>query len=189
MRPGGLLYGPSSQDPVLLGFLKRSTNPVWSEATVQNILYVENCVLAHLLYEQRLLEARHGGNDIGGHAYIIVDSLCTFGDLTMALNVLTNGKTRFFHVSPTVMYLISHLIEWYELVYSGARWFLPRLNGDLMKLQPASQQIMLTNILYDDSLVRLSVEKGGLGYKEKITALEGLCHTVKWLKKHALMAS
>lgn len=182
------MFGPSDKDPVFRELLKHPVNPLWGANSLQNLLYVENCVLAHLLYEQRLLEAQRGGKDVGGHAYIIVDSPSTisFGDLTMAITTLTDGAVTFFRLSPTFMYLLSHLVEGYDLAYHyfpPMRWILPRLQGDLMKLQPASNQSMLISALYDDSLARLPVEKGGLGYKEKVSTLEGVCHTLRWLMK------
>ncbi|KAF9450911.1 NAD(P)-binding protein [Macrolepiota fuliginosa MF-IS2] len=190
VRPGGIMFGPSNKDPVFRELLKHPVNPIWGANSVQNLLYVENCVLAHLLYEQRLLETQRGGKDVGGHAYIIVDSASTisFGDLTMAVNTLTDGAVTFFQLSPTLMYFLSHLVEGYELAYHylpPLRWVLPRLQGDLIKLQPASHRSMLIHALYDDSLARLPVEKGGLGYKEKVSTLKGVCHTLKWLKSHS----
>ncbi|KXN89086.1 3beta-hydroxysteroid-dehydrogenase/decarboxylase isoform 2 [Leucoagaricus sp. SymC.cos] len=190
LRAGAILFGPTHLDPIFLGFLKSPyPNLLWCSNTVQHLLYIENCVSAHLLYEQRLLEAQHGSRDIGGHAYIVTDTPHNFANLTKALTILSNGKVKFLNISPTIMYLLSHLVEGYDLVYHHSpvlQKILPRLGGDLIKLQPSSHQSMLVNFFYDDSLIRAPVEKEGLGYRAKVSAFDAFCHTVMWLQKHTL---
>jgi hypothetical protein len=107
----------------------------------------------------------------------------------MAMTVLTEGKVTFFSMSPTFMYLASHLIEGYELMwqrYPGLRKILPKLGGDVVKLQPSTHQTMMINALLDGSLIRLPAEKEGLGFRPKVRTLDALCHTVKWLREHVV---
>ncbi|KAJ3564032.1 hypothetical protein NP233_g8562 [Leucocoprinus birnbaumii] len=189
LRPGSLIYGPTPLDPAFLEFLKRPSSPLWTRNTISNLLYIENCICAHLLYEQRLLEAQRGGKDLSGHAYLVADSPFNFVDITMAMTVLTEGKVTFFNMSPTFMYLLSHLVEGYELLWQkfpGIRKILPKLGGDVLKLQPSTHQTMMVNVLLDDSLIRASVEKEGLGFKPKVETLDAVCHTVKWLVANAV---
>ena len=158
-------------------------------------IYVENCSIAHLLYEQRLIEISNAGGsaiDIGGQAFCVKDPgpPTTYGDAFLTLETLTNGKTSFPPASPTVLLLLAYIIELYYLT----RHFLlasapsigsiiPPVPGNLIKLQPAVFRVLEIHMIVDDSMARLPPEKGGLGYKGVCTTLEGLHLLVDASKK------
>ncbi|KAF7323986.1 3-beta hydroxysteroid dehydrogenase isomerase family [Mycena kentingensis (nom. inval.)] len=182
LRPGNGVFGPGG-DMLCGAFLLRKVNPTWLQSIVQNFVYVENCALAHLLYEQRLIELSTGGTnpDIGGQAFVIADPCPppTYGDVYLTLSTLMDGETLFPFLSPTLMILVAHLIEWYYLATkSKLLSFLPRLSGDLVNLQPSLFNLVSVHLIFDDSKARLPPEKGGLGYKGGWTTFEGLYKTV-----------
>lgn len=167
---------------------------------MQSFCYVENCVLAHLCYEQRLLEIEaqkcdHGeGNlpDIGGQAFFITDAgpPRTAADLYITLTTLTDGECTFMELSPTMMLFVAHVIEAYHITRHRLlrsrcslvrliAGFLPALSGDVAKLQPSLFSLTSTHVVLDDSRARLSPAKGGLGYNGSWTTLEGLHKTLQ----------
>lgn len=81
---------------------------------------MENCALAHLLYEQRILDfERHGpavAIDIGGQAFNITDPNppVTFGDVYTVLTTLT-AETKFIDLPPVLMLIVAYLMEKYYL--------------------------------------------------------------------------
>jgi hypothetical protein len=101
----------------------------------QSFVYVENCSLAHLLYEQRLLEladnASNGLPDIGGQAFNISDPNppIAFGDMYTALTTLV-PQTRFRDLPPVLMLAVAHAIEAYyvfRLTHPIVSWILPKI--------------------------------------------------------------
>jgi hypothetical protein len=171
----------------------REYNPSFASCTVQSFCYVENCADAHLCYEARLIELQRqagtGENpDIGGQAFVVADSgpPPTYGDMYTIMETLTDGQCRFPHVSPTLMMLVAHLVEWYYLFQqslarkgSGLTRLVPPLNGDLVNLQPSLFPLVMVHLIYDDSRARLPPRQGGLGYTGRWTSAEGLCRTVE----------
>jgi hypothetical protein len=89
----------------------KSPTPTWIARTVQNFIYVENCTLAHLLYEQRLIELSKGSKnpDIGGQAFNVSDPgpPPTYGDIYTSLVTLMDDKISITSVSPTLMLFIA----------------------------------------------------------------------------------
>ncbi|THH15246.1 hypothetical protein EW146_g5201 [Bondarzewia mesenterica] len=61
--------------------------------------------------------------------------------------------------------------------------YMPKLNGDLINLQPSLFALTMVHLIWDDSRARLAPEKGGLGYTPLWTTLEGLCKLVDEHKK------
>jgi len=156
-------------------------------------MYVENCALAHLCYEARLLQTAKGGPnpDIGGQAFTITDtgSPVTFGDVYVALTTLA-PETTFNEMSPTLMLFVSHIIEVLYVsrafllmsslaVGRALAHFIPNIGGDVINLQPPLFALASVHLIFDDSRARLPPEKGGLGYNGPFTSLEGLCRTVE----------
>ncbi|KAJ7770456.1 3-beta hydroxysteroid dehydrogenase/isomerase family-domain-containing protein [Mycena metata] len=188
IRPGNAIFGPGGD--LLLGFyLLRKSNPSWTQRVVQNCVYVENAVIAHLLYEQRLVELSNGGvnPDIGGQAFVVADPgpPQTYGDLYATLGTLTDGETTFPSVSPTGMLLFAHILEWYHLsrswllrAQSRLTALLPPLGANIVNLQPSLFNLVSVHLIFDDSRARLPPEKGGLGYKGAWTTLEAAHKTV-----------
>lgn len=208
LRPGNAIYGPQG-DMYAGAYLARKSNPSWVSNIVQSCCYVENCVLAHLCYEQRLIEIEEqerrlnqGGEkirlpDIGGQAFIITDagSPLTSGDVNTILETLTDGECTFPELSTTMMLIVAHAIEAYyltrhwllhagsSLVRSAAAVLLPALPTDVANLQPSLFALTSIHVVFDDSRARLPPEKGGLGYRGPWTTFEGLHKTVQEHKK------
>lgn len=184
LRPGNGVYGPGG-DMLCGAYLVRKTNPTWISNIIQNFIYVENCALAHLLYEARLInpDEKH---DLGGDAFNICDPgpPRTYGDAYVALNTLTDGETHFPELSPTGMLIFAYLVEGYYLLrHFWLSWLLPPVNGDLVNLQPSLFSLTQVHVVIDDSRARLPVEKGGLGYRGGWNTMAGLWKTAFEHKK------
>lgn len=189
IRPGNGVFGPRG-DMLVGAYLVRQTNPTWISSVMQSFTYVENCAVAHLNYEQRLIElaSRNSSKkcpDIGGQAFTIADPgpTPTYGDVYDALTTLTDGECHFPNMSPTAMLLLAHLVELYYLsryfLPAWAAWLLPPINGDLINLQPSLFALTSVHLLFDDARARLGPEEGGLGYRGAWTTLEGVVKTFK----------
>ncbi|KAH7882417.1 3-beta hydroxysteroid dehydrogenase/isomerase family-domain-containing protein [Phlebopus sp. FC_14] len=190
IRPGNGVFGPGGD--VLCGaYLVRKHNPTWVGHILQSFVYVENCALAHLCYEQRLIELERGGSnpDIGGQAFTITDAgrPATFDDIYTALTTLDN-ETEFPVFSSTVMLSIAHVIEAFyvtKFLLSTSNSFLgrafasmiPAITGDIVNLQPSLFALTSVHLIFDDSRARLPPARGGLGYSGPYTTLQGLCRT------------
>lgn len=185
-------------------FLERGRLPTWAADVVQSCCYVENCALAHLCYEQRLLEIQAQNDDkacsgskmlpdIGGQAFFVTDAgpVRACRDAYTTLATLTSGQFTYFELSPTLCLLVAHLVEAYYLMqhrlsHAGShliRWaaakFMPVLTGDIVNLQPSTFAVTSAHIVIDDSRARLPAERGGLGYRGPWTTLAGLHKTVQ----------
>ncbi|EKM56588.1 uncharacterized protein PHACADRAFT_207796 [Phanerochaete carnosa HHB-10118-sp] len=189
IRPGNGVFGPGG-DLLVGAYMVRKYNPTWLHAIMQSYTYVENCSLAHLLYEQRLIELENGSThpDIGGDAFCIADMgpPPTSGDIHFATEVLSGGKVRYHNLSPTAMLGVAQLVELY---YLGRRFLiksrfaflgslLPQLLGEIVFLQPSMFALTNVHLYFDDSRARAPPEKGGLGYTNHYTTLEGVCRVV-----------
>lgn len=181
IRPGNGIYG-SHGDTLGEFYLKRKTAPTWIPDTVQHFVYVENCSLAHLCYEQCLLEPRSAGQpDIGGRAFNVTDDgpPIAYRDAYAVLNVLTDGETVFTIISSTAMLLLSHLVEAYYIFgysLSTSTFFpftilsriIPRVQGDIINLQPSLWSLVNVHLVFDGSRARASRQDGGLGYNRDL---------------------
>ncbi|KAG2033949.1 3-beta hydroxysteroid dehydrogenase/isomerase family-domain-containing protein [Suillus americanus] len=192
IRPGNGVFGPGG-DLICGAYLVRKYNPTWVANIMQSFVYVENCALAHLCYEARLLETARGGPNpnLGGQAFTITDTgpPVTYSDVYIGLTTLA-PETTFTHMSPTLMLLISQIIEVLYLsriflsmssspVRRALAHFIPNIAGDTVNLQPSLFALASIHLIFDDSRARLPPEKGGLGYHGPFTTLEGLCRTVE----------
>ncbi|KAJ7432891.1 3-beta hydroxysteroid dehydrogenase/isomerase family-domain-containing protein [Mycena galericulata] len=188
LRPGNAIFGPGG-DVAWDDFIARKRVPNWYPSVVHNHIYVENAAVAHLLYEQRLVELSSGGKnpDIGGQAFVVTDPgpPSTYSDLHLVLSTLTD--TEFPKLSATLLLLFAHAVEWYHLAQSSLG-VLPALGGDVVKVQPAMFNLVNAHLILDDSRARLPPEKGGLGYIGAWTTVEGLYKTVELRKRAALPA-
>jgi len=188
IRPGNGIYGAGG-DLLIDRMLKDKIHPTWISTVLQSFVYVENCSLAHLCYEQRLIELEGGGSnpDIGGQAFCVTDAgpPCTYSDVYDAVTLLSNGGVWYIHLSPTVMLGIAHLVEWYHVTQQLLSFrksffarFLPRITGDLIFMQPSMFALTLVHLVFDDSRARLSPDKGGLGYTGPVSTMEGTSKSV-----------
>ena len=189
IRPGNGVFGPGG-DLLAGAYLVKKYNPTWIGSILQSFIFVENCSLTHLLYEQRLIELENGSKnpDIGGQAFVVADAgpPPTFGDLQHALTLLSNGETTFPHFSPTTMLGIAHLVELYYLArrslldsrFAFIARLMPAVVGDIVFLQPSMFYLTDVHLYFDDSRARDPPEKGGLGYTGHCTTLVGVCQVV-----------
>jgi len=189
IRPGNGVYGPGG-DLLVGAHMAKKYNPTWIRAIMQSFTYVENCSLAHLLYEQRLMELENGSThpDIGGDAFCIADlgPPPTYGDVHFATEVLSGGEVKFQNLSPTAMLGIAQLVEWYYLArrflvqssFAFLANLLPQMMGDIVFLQPSMFALTNVHLYFDDSRARAPPEKGGLGYTDHCITLEGVCQAV-----------
>ncbi|KAI6045267.1 3-beta hydroxysteroid dehydrogenase/isomerase family-domain-containing protein [Pisolithus marmoratus] len=190
IRPGNGVFGPGG-DIMCGAYLVRKFNPAWFKNVLQSCVYVENCALAHLCYEQRLIELEKGGAnpDIGGQAFTVTDMgpPCTVADVCLSLSTL-DSECKFPSCSPTLMLSLAHIIEVLYVsktllstsnsVFGRAiARILPPIGRDLIKLQPSSFAASNVHLIVDDTRARLSPSDGGLGYNGPYTTLQGICKT------------
>jgi hypothetical protein len=178
-------------------YLVRKLNPTWVQNSIQSECYVENTSLAHLLYEQRLVELNRSHDstklpDIGGQAFMISDPNppVSYGDIYEALTTLSKGSCTFPKFPPVGMLLFAHAVETYYLLHFhltsiafrklGALFalILPPVGGDIVNLQPSLFPLTSVHLLIDDSRARLPAKDGGLEYKAPFTTLQGICKVV-----------
>lgn len=189
IRPGNGIYGAGG-DLLVDRMLKDKTHPTWIATVLSSFVYAENCSLAHLCYEQRLVELQHGSAnpDIGGQAFCVTDAgpPCTYSDVYDTVSRVSKGAVKYIYLSPTFMLGVAHLLEaWHvtqqllTLRKSVFARFVPRIVGDLIFLQPSMFALTQIHLIFDDSRARLAPEKGGLGYEGPISTLEGTCKTVR----------
>ncbi|KDQ49986.1 hypothetical protein JAAARDRAFT_142628 [Jaapia argillacea MUCL 33604] len=193
IRPGNGIFG-SGGDMVCGAYLTRKTNPTWFGHILASFTYVENCSLAHLCYEARLVEIAKGSPnpDISGQSFLIADPgpPRTYSDVYTILNALTDGETTFPYLSPTLMFILAQAVEAYHLLHhflTSSRSpilfyvlrILPPITGDLINLQPSLFSVTTLHLILDDHRARLPPTKGGLGYEGAWTTLEGCCKLVE----------
>ncbi|KIJ63172.1 hypothetical protein HYDPIDRAFT_176195 [Hydnomerulius pinastri MD-312] len=192
IRPGNGVFGPGG-DMLCGAYLVRRDNPTWIEHILQSFVYIENCALSHLCYEQRLIELERGSSnpDIGGQAFTVTDAgpPATYGDVYTALTTLDH-ETVFPVLSSTLMLGIAHIIEAVyvtkALLSTSNSFFgrtvaqmIPSITGDIVNLQPSLFALTSVHLIFDDSRARLPPNKGGLGYNGPYTTLQGLCKTAE----------
>ncbi|KAL4946861.1 hypothetical protein BDV06DRAFT_218012 [Aspergillus oleicola] len=185
IRPANGVYGVGSETSATLisMYLRMGGGPTWLPHVIQNFVCAENVSIAHLAYEQRLIEHTMSPNtlpNIGGQSFIITDPnpAITFSDIYLALTTLATTPIRFPYVPPIPMYLLCYIVEWYVLLRVLYAPWLPAVTGDLNRLQPAVFSISNPHLIVDDTRARRAPEKGGLGYNPPLTSLDGVCKEV-----------
>lgn len=162
---------------------------------IQNFVNAENVSIAHLLYEQRLIEQtpeRPHLPNIGGQSFIVTDPnpAISYSDIYLLLPTLAKTPVKFPTVNPAPLFAFSYFVELYAVVQHCFLPWLPRVTGDLAQLQPALWAVSTVHTVADDSRARKSPEEGGLGYRAPITTLDGMCKEVyEWnrnLEKNAV---
>ncbi|KAJ8087286.1 hypothetical protein PM082_006116 [Marasmius tenuissimus] len=195
LRPVNAIYGPGA-DVFDFYFASGENNVSISEHSYLNQCNVENCALAHLLYEKRLIDS--SGPDVGGQAFTITDPgpPITWPDCYLALayfvDHFSKGKAKygFKPISPTIISVIANINETYyvtrhKMLSSPSTLirrvgsFIPPLPALLVPLQPSTIGLSTIHPLVDDSRARLPVEKGGLGYVGVVDTMEGIARCAK----------
>ncbi|KAE8388492.1 hypothetical protein BDV23DRAFT_173781 [Aspergillus alliaceus] len=185
IRPINGIYGIGNTDKSVNGaYLMRHGGPCWTYNVVQSFVNAENVSIAHLLYEQRLIEHTNSPDtlpNIGGQAFVVTDPNppMVSQDVFLLLKTLAKTPIDFPFVPAIPLVLLSYLVEWYSLLQHQYLPWLPKLKGDLAQLQPGLFTIASAHIIGDDSRARKSPEQGGLGYSPPLTTLEGMCKEVK----------
>jgi len=192
IRPSSI-YGVGGDQIIEMRLKKPETRVAWNPTTVQPFISVENCSLAHLCYEQRLLELENGARnpDIGGRSFVVTDAgpPIAYDDCHRVLETLAEGNLKVHLVSSSLMLLFAHIVRGYYLatyflsnspniVFRTAGGFMPRLPSLIASFQPCLWNVTSTHVIYDASNARARPEAGGLGYEPLWTSLEGLCQLV-----------
>ena len=190
LRPGNGIYGMGGDQTVEFYLKNPDTRMTWIPNIVQNFIGVENCSLAHLCYEQRLVELGHGGKnpDIGGRSFIVTDAgpPIAYGDCYRTIDVLTEGKVKFQTLSSSLMLIFAHTLQTYHvathflsqspnILLRAFGAFLPKLSTPIINLQPPMWDLTNAHLIFDSSDARARPESGGLGYEPLWTSLEGMC--------------
>lgn len=153
----------------------------WTRPILQSFVNAENVSIAHLLYEQRLLDQSQPGStlpNIGGQSFVVTDPnpAISFDDVYTLLCTLSTTPVSFSDVPPVPLLLLSYLVEAYAFVqHKYLPWLLPKLGRDLSQMQPALFAISDVHCFAEDSRAKKAPEQGGLGYNPPITTLEGMC--------------
>lgn len=187
LRPGQAITGNSVENPNTLSwdYLRRGGVPTWLYNIVINFIDAQNASIAHLAYENRLLNPKKG-LDVGGRAYFVTDPNppVMFKDVYLAVSTLVDPRTPVkFTVMPVAPFLLlSHLVEAYSILRQTVPMLasvLPPVSGDLLYLQPAIFSVCTSHVLYVDERA-----KKELGYNAPINTLDSWCMAVAdWNKK------
>lgn len=162
----------------------------WVRPIIQSFVNAENVSIAHLLYEQRLLEQSQPGStlpNIGGQAFVVTDPnpAISFSDIYTLITKLSETPISFPTIEPLPMLLLGYLVEFYSYIqYAFLPWALPKITGDLAQIQPSLFAISDVHVIADDTRARLPPQKGGLGYNPPLTSLDGMCkQLLDWNQK------
>lgn len=193
IRPGNGVYGVGGDQLAEMYLRNPDTRATWIPNIVHHFISVENCSLAHLFYEQRLVELEVGTKnpDIGGRAFIVTDAgpPIAYGDCCRVVEVLAEENIKFRLLSSSLMLLFAHVVQAYyltsyflsqspNLFLRTAGAFLPKLPSLIITLQPSLWNLTNVHLIFDSSNARARPEAGGLGYEPLWTSLEGLCQLV-----------
>lgn len=193
IRPGSSVYGVGGDQIMEMRLKDPNTRVAWNPTTVQHLVSVENCSLAHLCYEQRLIQLANGSSnpDIGGRSFIVTDAgpPIACGDCHRILEALAEDNLKIQLLSPSLILLIAHIVQGYYLstyflshspnvFLRTAGALLPKLPSLFAKFQPSLWNVSNVHSILDSSNARARPEAGGLGYEPFCTSLEGLCQLV-----------
>ncbi|KAJ5679084.1 hypothetical protein N7462_007328 [Penicillium macrosclerotiorum] len=192
IRPANGIYGIGSEvSNTLTGlYLRNGGSPTWARPIIQSFVNAENVSIAHLLYEQRLLEQSQPNSTLpntGGQAFVVTDPnpAISFDDVYTLLTTLATTPIAFPAVQPVPLLLLAYAVEFYVYVqHVYLPWLLPALTGDILQIQPSLFAILDVFCIADDSRARRSPAEGGLGYKAPLTTLDAMCkELVDWNAK------
>lgn len=146
---------------------------------VCNFVHAQNVSLAHLCFEERLIN-NDTKDKVGGKAYCVTDPNppVLYGDVYKLLSTLVGEKTpvRFRSIPGLPILLVAYVVEVYAIMRVRWGWLgkvLPALKGDLALVQPAMFNMATVNVVYVDEAARRE-----LGYVAPIDTLSGFCMAV-----------
>lgn len=170
IRPGHAIYGiAETSSSVTYDYMRRGGSPSWIPNVVANFVNAANVSIAHLAYEDALLNKTH----TGGKGYAVTDPNppIRYGDLYRFLETLAHPLTpiNFPYIPHMPMLLMSYVVEQYVLLQRNTLRWLPQLPADLLYVQPAVWNVCTLHTVYDDSAARREI-----GYKAPLSTIEGL---------------
>ncbi|CAI7632145.1 unnamed protein product [Penicillium pancosmium] len=192
IRPANGIYGIGSDASMTITgvYLRKQGSPTWVRPVIQSFVNAENVSIAHLLYEQRLLEQSQPGSTLpntGGQSFVVTDPnpAISFSDIYTLLETLSKTPVSFPTIPPMPLFLLAYLIEFYSVIqFKYLPWLLPKIQGDLNQMQPSLFFISDVFCVADDTRAKKAPELGGLGYNPPLTTLEGMCkELVDWNSK------
>jgi nucleoside-diphosphate-sugar epimerase len=190
IRPTNGIYGTGgvSNTAITEIYLHNAGSPTWAHPILQSFVHAENVSLAHLLYEQNLVNqsADESLLPTGGQSYVVSDPnpAIAFSDLYALLTTLSTTPVSFPALQPAPLLLIAYLVEAYLYLRFWVGGFLPGLPYALEQMQPSLFGILDVHVFADDGRARLAPELGGLGYDAPLTTLDGMCRRlVDWNTK------
>jgi nucleoside-diphosphate-sugar epimerase len=190
IRPTNGIYGTGGESNTAITdiYLHNAGAPTWAYSVLQSFVHAENVSLAHLLYEQHLVNqsADHNLLPTGGQSYVVSDPnpAIAFGDLYTLLTTLSSTPVAFPELQPAPFLLLAYFVEAYSFLRFRFFGFLPMLPKNLEQMQPSLFAILDVHVFADDSRAKLAPEKGGLGYNPPLTTLQGMCRRlVDWNTK------
>lgn len=187
IRPTNGIYGTGGEENTAITdiYLRNGGAPTWAHPILQSFVHAENVSLAHLLYEQCLIQQSQPGSSLpntGGQSFIVTDPnpAIAFNDLYTLLQTVSTTPLEFPAIQPAPCLFLSYFVEAYCYLRLKLG-FLPRLSRNLEQMQPSLFSILDVHMFADDSRAKLSPEKGGLGYNPPLTTLDGMCRRlVDW---------
>ncbi len=162
----------------------------WVTHIVQSFVHGANVAIAHLHHEAALLQP--SASTHSGRPFVVTDPNppISYGDLYLAIKVLSRHSFTTLSLPPVLMLLISHVIELYSELpflpfpFSVLGKLLPPLQGDVRHLKPGLFSIT-THLIASNSEASKPVSEGGLGYQGVLTTLEGMVlEVLEWNREH-----
>ncbi|KAJ5575421.1 hypothetical protein N7450_009320 [Penicillium hetheringtonii] len=186
IRPANGIYGIGSDASMTITgvYLRNQGSPTWVRPVIQSFVNAENVSIAHLLYEQRLLEQSQPNSSLpntGGQSFVVTDPnpAIAFSDIYTLLETLSKTPVSFPTIPPAPLFLLSYMVELYSVIqFKYLPWLLPKIKGDLNQVQPSLFSISDVYCVADDARARKAPELGGLGYNPPLTTLEGMSKEV-----------
>lgn len=181
IRPAHAVYGHGVDNSSSLSwdYLRRGGAPSWIWSCVGNFVNAQNVSIAHLCYENALLNKGHAGGK--GCCATDPNPPITFRHLYNTLQTLAHPLTpvKFTKTPHVTILLFAYCVEAYELMRVRYLNFLPAVQGDLAMIQPTMFQTACLHLVATDTKAREEI-----GYKAPISTRDGLAWAVlDWNEK------
>ncbi|KAI1819924.1 NAD(P)-binding protein [Xylaria intraflava] len=189
IRPANGVYG-NPTDNTVGDPLSRAVMPTWVSHIVQSFVHGANVAIAHLHHEAVLV--RPSASLHSGRPFIVTDPNppISYGDLYLAIKVLSKHPFAVLSLPPAPMLLLSHVIELYSELpflpfpFSFLGRLLPPLRGDVQHLKPGLFSIT-THLVASNAEASKPASEGGLAYQGVLTTLEGMVlEVLEWNREH-----